>query len=323
MYIVPQSNEPAFSLELAQELLKSDNEFPVDFDKAWVWLGYSRKDSAKRALLGCGFEEDFDLRIRVEPVTEGVLATPRHDISLTVEAFKQWGMMAGTEKGKQVRKYFLECEKKTKKNAEINDRIDEILGIAKEYETLKACVNTELPGMKGIMNSLVAQKALPSATRFFTAPEWLARNAPNLTSQQRINFYKEIAAAHRLLVDEPPVKVNTSYSYNNKHEFLFWQKLEQVIRHVPNDSVVAMCDFSNTKLTFAERSLINKRIRLGDLVKQLGFSNKIDPGVSSKIKAALKEAEANKLLKVKRDVQYITATSKIIKFVKWWLNNKQ
>lgn len=35
-----------FSIELAQDLLDSSEEFPVSLDDAWVWLGYSRKDKA-------------------------------------------------------------------------------------------------------------------------------------------------------------------------------------------------------------------------------------------------------------------------------------
>ncbi len=35
-----------FSIELAQDLLNSPEDFPVSLDEAWIWLGYSRKDKA-------------------------------------------------------------------------------------------------------------------------------------------------------------------------------------------------------------------------------------------------------------------------------------
>lgn len=44
-----------FSLAIASELTNSDNQFPVDFNRAWAWLGYSAKDKAKRSLLNAGF----------------------------------------------------------------------------------------------------------------------------------------------------------------------------------------------------------------------------------------------------------------------------
>ena len=94
-----------FSKELAQELIESGAEFPVDFELAWQWLGYSRKDVAARKLKQ--FKEGRDFRKLVE-----ISATkPTQRFWLTIECFKSLGMMAQTEQGDKVRNYFLECEK--------------------------------------------------------------------------------------------------------------------------------------------------------------------------------------------------------------------
>lgn len=109
---------PQFSVELALSLSNSSDEFPVDFELAWQWLGFSRKDNAKTSLLDCGFIIGDDLLIIQElviPTVNGwVNPNPRENIFLTIECFKSWGMMARTEQGKVVRKYFLDCEKKLK-----------------------------------------------------------------------------------------------------------------------------------------------------------------------------------------------------------------
>jgi len=89
--------------------------FPVDFDYAWEWLGYSRKDHAKTALVESGFLLDIDFSRKSGESTGG---RPSELITLTVDCFKQWGMMAGTEQGKQIRRYFLECERIVKMKAE-------------------------------------------------------------------------------------------------------------------------------------------------------------------------------------------------------------
>jgi phage anti-repressor protein len=99
-----------FSKDTAIELLQQQKTvpFPVDFDQAWQWLEYSTKQKAEEALARCGFEEGVDFS------TSGLKSTggrPAKDIKLTVDCFKSWGMMAGTEKGKEIRKYFLECER--------------------------------------------------------------------------------------------------------------------------------------------------------------------------------------------------------------------
>jgi phage anti-repressor protein len=105
-----------FDTTIVLSLLGSEKEFPVDFDLAWKWLGFSRKDPAKRSLFSCGFTEGTDLHISVEL---GTLDVPRstEKIWLTIDCFKTWGMMANTEQGKQVRTYFLQCEKIAKQKA--------------------------------------------------------------------------------------------------------------------------------------------------------------------------------------------------------------
>jgi anti-repressor protein len=102
-----------FSLSLAADLCESVEEFPIDFDMAWQWLGYTRKADAKRALLNAGFVEGIDLRITAQLPTASV-PRPGEKISLTVDCLKSWAMMSGTEQGKNVRKYFLDCERVAK-----------------------------------------------------------------------------------------------------------------------------------------------------------------------------------------------------------------
>lgn len=108
------TNLTQFSTLIASDLIQDQNQFPVDFNLAWQWLGYGKKSDAKEALLNCNFQEEIDFRIKPQL---GTLAVPRpaECITLTVDCFKTWGMMAGTEQGKLVRMYFLECEKELRK----------------------------------------------------------------------------------------------------------------------------------------------------------------------------------------------------------------
>jgi phage anti-repressor protein len=96
---------------LVGEILHSDDPFPVLFCKAFKWLGYTRKDHAKTALTG-NFVADLDYTVEVAPAVGR--GRPSEVIRLTVDCFKALGMMAGTEKGREVRRYFLECERQLK-----------------------------------------------------------------------------------------------------------------------------------------------------------------------------------------------------------------
>jgi phage anti-repressor protein len=103
----------SISADLVFSLCQSQTQFPIDFEDAWQWIGYFNKPTAKRALLSCGFVEEIDLSI------DAALSTasnprPKECIMLTVDCLKMWAMMAGTEKGKEVRLYFLKCERQLK-----------------------------------------------------------------------------------------------------------------------------------------------------------------------------------------------------------------
>lgn len=104
-----------FSKELALSFLGSNNDFPVNFEDAWQWIGYSNKQAAKKKLTR-NFEEgtDYLSKWMSVPHSNGLTASRTETIFLTVDAFKSLAMMAGTEKGRETRQYFLRCEKELK-----------------------------------------------------------------------------------------------------------------------------------------------------------------------------------------------------------------
>ena len=106
-----QQSAIAFTREMAQSILKCDREFPVDLDDAWQWLGYNQKSDCLSKLKR-NFEEGEDFS--VESLKSSTGGRPRICIMLTVDCLKSLGMMAGTSQGKQIRKYFLQCEKVAK-----------------------------------------------------------------------------------------------------------------------------------------------------------------------------------------------------------------
>jgi len=100
-----------FNQELAMQLIESTEEFPIDFDVAWQWLDYSSKSHAKVHFMKCSFLKDIDHKVFTQPRENSKGGRPTEKILLTVDCLKMWAMMANTEQGLLVRKYFLECEK--------------------------------------------------------------------------------------------------------------------------------------------------------------------------------------------------------------------
>jgi phage anti-repressor protein len=97
-------------------IVNSADTFPIDFDDAWVWAGYSRKDNAKRKLTNgsLGLKEDRDFLINEEKTTGRAL----EKIWLTVDAFEHFCLASATDQGYKVRQHFIECRRNLKKAVE-------------------------------------------------------------------------------------------------------------------------------------------------------------------------------------------------------------
>ena len=113
---------------VAIESEKTGNTFPIDFDDVWETIGYSRKDAAKRALVNSRLKLDVDYHLHrsVEMVKreQGGGVQPEK-IYLTIDGFKQFCMLADTEQGAEVRRYFIDVEKtyRTQLEATFNAQI--------------------------------------------------------------------------------------------------------------------------------------------------------------------------------------------------------
>ncbi len=105
-----------FDLTIAQSLFDSSEKFPVDLDDAWKWLGYSKKETVLKALMSEHFDRgiDWDNTSLEKEVLFDRAGQPSDKYFLTVDCFKNLAMLARTETGKQVRRYFLDCEKALK-----------------------------------------------------------------------------------------------------------------------------------------------------------------------------------------------------------------
>ncbi|MDM9583070.1 hypothetical protein [Nostoc sp. GT001] len=193
--IIPFS-KPEISLEIAIYLWNSVEQFPVDFELAWQWLGYTRKDSAKKKLTRNFVEnEDYMLRHLAESAPDKGL-THRDDIWLSCNCLKEMAMMAGTEKGKEVRQYFLECEILAKQAVKVIPQLQQqIQQMQENFDRLQSQV----------------QKILPPSSDFIP-PGWDASTWATLPSQdkrhfrylyQNFNFHPESEAIdHKLISAE-------------------------------------------------------------------------------------------------------------------------
>jgi anti-repressor protein len=138
-----------FSHKLALSLLESSDPYPIDFDDAWKWIGYSSKQKARNKLFH-NFEPKIDYTVLLNQMGKqnGRGGHNREQIRLTIDCFKSLAMMAGTSKGKEVRQYFLKCERIAKQAVEVipaqNQEIERLkleLELTKTQERLLKTTN--------------------------------------------------------------------------------------------------------------------------------------------------------------------------------------
>ena len=142
--IIPFSNQE-ISEEIAIYLWESEERFPVEFELAYSWLGYSTKASAKRKLVKY-FRAYLDYKVFNQEVENSKGGRPEENIWLTVNCLKEMGMMAGTEIGWQVRQYFLQCEEKAKQSAKTIGQLQrQIQDLQQNFDHLQSQVQKILP----------------------------------------------------------------------------------------------------------------------------------------------------------------------------------
>jgi hypothetical protein len=97
-------------------------EFVVDFNDVWKWCDFTRKDPAKRFLIK-NFKENEDYIIKdniqsceklIHQSVESTQVSNKFDkteyIYLKIDVFEQFCMLAGTEKAKRIRKFYIKMK---------------------------------------------------------------------------------------------------------------------------------------------------------------------------------------------------------------------
>jgi phage anti-repressor protein len=176
----------ALSKELALDLINSQEEFPVDFDKAWVWLGYTSKQRAKDKLTR-NFQKGLDWvfsHVVLNSAEQGSQGgRPRENIGLTLDCFKCLAMMAGTQRGREIRQYFLDCEKQLKAFRTEKPETTQVCAIAylTDAEVSSLLIARSIPPFLEILRNAVEDGGLGYLVANFALLERFVRAAAKLT----------------------------------------------------------------------------------------------------------------------------------------------
>ena len=88
---------------------KSD-DFVIDLDDIWNWLGFTRKDNTKR-LLEKYFKPDVDFKIVFLRLEENSsIGRPSEKIMMSIKTFKKMCLKANTAKANEIHEYYIKLE---------------------------------------------------------------------------------------------------------------------------------------------------------------------------------------------------------------------
>jgi hypothetical protein len=88
----------------------SKTEFIIDLDNVWKWLGFSRKDQAKRCLTN-NFIDKLDYKIVLLFKEENLKGgRPQEQILMSINTFKKFCLKAGTKKADEIHEYYIGLE---------------------------------------------------------------------------------------------------------------------------------------------------------------------------------------------------------------------
>ena len=132
-------------------------DFVIDFDNVWKWMGFARKDPAKR-VLDKNFTIDIDYQVKnilpqiggagFEKRNLGGAGLNKETILLTVNTFKKFCLKAGTKKADEIHDYYIKLEELLHEtvNEESNELRKQLLDKEQENEKLseeKAIIQEE------------------------------------------------------------------------------------------------------------------------------------------------------------------------------------
>ena len=85
------------------------NDFVVDLDDIWRWLGFTRKNEAKKCLEK-NFNLETDYKIVLRQLTENSKGRPSEKIMMNIKTFKKFCLKANTSKANEIHEYYINLE---------------------------------------------------------------------------------------------------------------------------------------------------------------------------------------------------------------------
>ncbi len=174
------------------EAERSGVQFPVPFDLAWGVAGYSKKANAKREIVNLDASM-WCSKMSSKPSRNVSGVTAFEYITLSVDGFKDFCLLAKTPAGRKIRQYFIDAEKRWKLVGQLAPVIaQEVEILAMKIELAKIEAQTAAMQDKSLSLRHYVVTALPKPT---------ADRILGVTEVQSIEYRDRVVKDNQILND--------------------------------------------------------------------------------------------------------------------------
>jgi phage anti-repressor protein len=254
----------------------SKTDFVIDLDNIWKWLGFSRKEHCK-TLLVKHFTNDIDykcllpqLREQNNELKESRGGHNKEQVMLNIETFKGLCMLAGTEKSKEIRQYYLKLEELLQNTMKEES---EALKLQLEQQNKKIELLENKPHTYGFSSwkngyvYLVTDISKPGHYKIgmTTNTEKRVRNLNTASSEKSLHLYYEVEVYDTELFERTIHNILQPFNIKGRKEWFYFSNETQLKYAI--DLMDKVCLFLN-KFNFTTNEKFLEYVNLNNITNK-------------------------------------------------------
>ena len=288
----------------------STNDFVIDLDNIWKWLGFNTKQNSKTVIIK-NMNENTEYKISLmqphKRTKESKGGQNKEIILLTVNAFKKLCLKAGTKKADEIHNYFIkleeimhevvkeECEELKK---ELENKTTELENKNIEIKTLKKANELD---RHNILCQQYDKKRLVYILKIETLinGDFIIKVGETMDIKQRCQAISADFGIRVLIMDLFPCDLNYEFEqFLHRHPILYRHKYTNLINNnkKSTESYIIKNNNSYNKIKqFIQKNMIKYNSKNGETIKYTAINN-------------IMEAYKDDKEKMKQMIEHITKT---------------
>jgi hypothetical protein len=283
-----------FNYNLYKNFKGKEKELIIDFEEVRKYLGFTKKENAKRLLIG-HFINNKDYKINKStftPIGVKVLGRPVEKIMINLNTFKLYSFMASTEQSKKIYDYYINMEKiiiifmetqLENNKKELENKNNEIENKNNEIENMKNIlknINITYSEQKKNGNIYVMTTDKPYIYKIGRTNNVDKRKKSLQTAQvEEVKILYEYKTCDDVLLEYIIHNILKQYKMNKEHFECDINYIKLIIQKIGDIMHVFKC----SKEKISENEITEKILKIFDIETSNKITNKSSSGSSNVI----------------------------------------